>query len=323
MNTLKFTIEDAAHEGRIDKVLSELSSDLSRTRIKALIDDGQVRLNGTVCDNASKKIKLNDEIEIDIPRPVKADPEAEDIKLDIVYEDPDLLVINKPAGMVVHPGAGNYSGTLVNALLHHSADDLSGIGGVMRPGIVHRLDKDTTGLMVAAKNDIAHRGLAEQLETRTLTRIYKAIVLGVPFPAKGTVDQPLGRHPASRLKMTIRRKGGKDARTHYSVEKKLGNEFALIECKLETGRTHQIRVHMESIKHPLIGDVLYGPQASAVKAALKRGDYSEKAAEAVLNFPRQALHAAGIEFVHPVSGEELAFEAPMPKDMAKLLKLLQ
>ena len=323
MNTLKFIIDDPAQEERIDRALNALCPDLSRTRIKALIDEGHVWLNGEMCGAASRKLKLNDTVEIDIPAAAPAELKAQDLALDIVYEDSDLLVINKAAGMVVHPGAGNHSGTLVNALLHHSADDLSGIGGVMRPGIVHRLDKDTSGLMVAAKNDIAHRGLAAQLETRTLTRVYKALVMGVPFPAKGLVDAPLGRHPSSRLKNSIRRTGGKEARTHYILDTKLGPEFSLVECKLETGRTHQIRVHMESIKHPLIGDALYGPQASAVKAALKRGGYSEKASEAVLAFPRQALHAQRIAFVHPVTEEEMSFDVPLPKDMDNLLKLLR
>lgn len=323
MKTLRFEIEEGAATARIDKALNELcGEELSRTRLKVLIEEGHVRLNGAACDTPSRKIKAGDVLEVDVPPPVAAAPEAENIALDVVYEDSDLLVINKPAGMVVHPGAGNYSGTLVNALLHHSADDLSGIGGVLRPGIVHRLDKETSGLMVAAKNDIAHRGLAEQLESRTLKRVYKALVLGVPFPHKGTVDLPLGRHPASRVKMSVRRKGGKDARTHYMVEKKFGDQFALVECRLETGRTHQIRVHMESLKHPLVGDPLYGPQNSALKAALKRGGWGPEAVEVVLGFPRQALHAQFMSFIHPVSGETLSFDAPPPSDFVKLLKSL-
>jgi 23S rRNA pseudouridine1911/1915/1917 synthase len=322
MNTQSFIIEYTELEGRLDKVLSELCGDLSRTRLKNLIDDGHVRVNGSVCDKPSFKVKMNDTLEVDVPAPVAATPSAEDIKLDVIYEDSDMLVINKPVGMVVHPGAGNFTGTLVNALLHRNADDLSGIGGVLRPGIVHRLDKDTSGLMVAAKNDIAHRGLASQLEDRSLSRTYKAFVMGVPFPSKGMVEQPLGRHPASRLKMAIRRKGGKDAKTYYNVVEKFGTEFSLVECKLETGRTHQIRVHMESIKHPLIGDVLYGPPASALKAALKRGDYELEEAQKVMDFPRQALHAAAITFIHPVSGEEMSFEAPLPSDLSNLLKIL-
>ncbi len=323
MNHYSFVIELPEHEGRIDKGLSLLCPDLSRTRLKALVEEGQVRLNGEVCDSANRKLRLGDTVEIIIPPPVSAEPEAQDIALDVVYEDSDLLVINKAAGMVVHPGAGNYSGTLVNALLHRNADDLSGIGGVMRPGIVHRLDKETSGLMLVAKNDLAHRGLAEQLETRTLSRTYRAFVLGVPFPAKGMVDQPLGRHPSSRLKISIRRTGGREARTHYTVIKSFRGQFSLVECKLETGRTHQIRVHMESIKHPLIGDALYGPQATALKAALKRGGYEEGDIQAVMDFPRQALHACAIRFVHPGSGDEMFFEAPLPKDMGNLLKMLE
>ncbi|MGB4106489.1 MAG: RluA family pseudouridine synthase [Alphaproteobacteria bacterium] len=323
MKTLRFEIEDGASRSRIDKVLGDLcGEELSRTRVKALIEQGHVRLNGEECDTPSRKIKAGDVLEVDVPPPVAAEPGAENIALDVVYEDSDLLVINKPAGMVVHPGAGNYSGTLVNALLHRNANDLSGIGGVLRPGIVHRLDKETSGLMVAAKNDIAHRGLAEQLESRTLKRVYKALVLGVPFPHKGTVDLALGRHPASRIKMSVRRKGGKDAKTHYTVEKKFGKEFALVECRLETGRTHQIRVHMESLKHPLIGDPIYGPQDSALKAALKRGGWSPEAAKVVLDFPRQALHAQFMSFIHPVSRERLDLEAPLPGDFVKILKSL-
>ncbi len=319
---LRFIIERLEHEGRIDKALNELCADLSRTRIQALIEGGHVRLNQKPCGSANKKLRIGDTIEVNVPPAVAAEPEAQRIALDIVYEDRDMLVINKAAGMVVHPGAGNFSGTLVNALLHHSAGDLSGIGGVLRPGIVHRLDKDTSGLMVAAKNDKAHRGLAEQLESRTLSRTYKALVLGVPFPAKGTIDQPLGRNPASRLKQAIRRRGGKAAKTFYTVEKNYRGQFALVECKLESGRTHQIRVHMESIKHPLIGDMLYGPQASALKAALKRGGYDEKTSQAVMDFPRQALHACAISFVHPVSGDTMSFTAAPPKDFSKILKLL-
>ena len=246
----------------------------------------------------------------------------ENIPLDIVFEDEHLIVINKQAGLVVHPGAGNYSGTLVNALLYHCADTLSGIGGVMRPGIVHRLDKDTSGVMLAAKTDQAHKGLAAQLEDRSLSRIYKALVLGVPQPRKGSVDQPLARDHRNRLKMAVNNSHGKTAKTHYQVERDFKGVLSLLECKLESGRTHQIRVHMGYAGYPLIGDPLYGPQPTAVRAALKRGGYEPETIEEVMAFPRQALHAAAISFIHPASGEEMAFEAPMPEDFAGLIGLL-
>lgn len=322
MSAMQFEIESSDQCGRLDKALSILCADLSRSRLKSLIEQGHVLLNGDKCDNAAKKVVVGDEIEIHVPPPQAATPQAQDIKLDIVFEDEHLLVINKPAGMVVHPGAGNRDQTLVNALLHYCGEELSGIGGVMRPGIVHRLDKDTSGLMVVAKNDKAHKGLAAQLETRTLSRVYQAIVFGVPFPPKGEVNQAIGRHPTHRLKMAIRKKGGREARTFYTVGKRFGEACSLVMCKLESGRTHQIRVHMESIKHPLIGDPLYGPQPNAVRSALKKMDMESEDIDFVINFPRQALHAGSIAFDHPVTSEELGFEIPLPDDLSKLLKLL-
>lgn len=317
---LTITAEQAGH--RADKAIAALCEDLSRTRIQTLIGEGSILLNHEVLSDASVKLAEGDEVVVDVPPAVAADPPAENIKLDIVYEDDDLLVINKAAGMVVHPGAGNYTGTLVNALLYHCGDSLSGIGGVARPGIVHRLDKDTSGLMIVAKNDSTHRHLTAQLSERSLSRVYHAIVLGVPVPPLGKVDLPIGRHPSNRMKMAVRRRGGgRAAVTHYSVQKNFGGAFALVECVLETGRTHQIRVHMEAAGHPLIGDQLYGPQDTAVKAALRRLGIEKKADE-VLAFGRQALHAAAIKFIHPGSGEELFFEADPPNDFSNLLKLL-
>jgi len=320
--TFHLSIEGPTQTGRLDKILSDYCANVSRSRIRALIEDGHAKLNGAVCLSPSKKLAMGDAVELFVPPPEEALPEAEDIPLSIVYEDEDLLVIDKPAGLVGHPGAGNQDGTLVNALLHHCAESLSGINGVMRPGIVHRLDKETSGLMVVAKSDRAHSGLAAQLEDRTLTRIYKALVLKVPFPKKGTVDQPIARDSSNRLKMAAGKKSGKAAKTHYKVERSYGEACALIECKLESGRTHQIRVHMAFIGHPLIGDPLYGPQKNAVNSALKKAGYGPEEIAGVLAFPRQALHAQAMSFIHPVTEEEMTFESPLPQDMDNLLKIL-
>lgn len=320
-DTRRFEAEEASHCGRLDKALVFLCPDFSRSRLQGLIDDGAVSVNGKVCRTPSRKIAIGDVVQLDVPPPEEADPAPENIALEILHEDGDVLVINKPAGLVVHPGAGNREGTLVNALLHHCKGSLSGIGGVMRPGIVHRLDKETSGLMAVAKNDLAHRGLAAQLEDRSLSRLYKALVFKMPFPARGVIDKPLARHPSHRLKMAVR-KTGKAARTFYRVEKNFHDSCALVECKLESGRTHQIRVHMESLGHPLIGDSLYGPQKNGVRSALEKGGYGEDAIRAVLAFPRQALHAGHIAFIHPGTGQPMAFSAPLPRDIGNLLKLL-
>jgi 23S rRNA pseudouridine1911/1915/1917 synthase len=322
-DTYSFHIEDDQAGVRIDKALSILCADLSRARLQSLIENGDVFLNGVSCISTSKKLSVGDRVDITVPAPLAASPQAENIPLNIVYEDADLLVIDKQAGLVVHPGAGNHTGTLVNALLHHCGDSLSGIGGVMRPGIVHRLDKDTAGLMVAAKSDRAHRGLAAQLEDRSLRRTYKALVFGVPVPLKGFIDQPIARHGGNRLKMTVNRKAGRPAKTHYRIDRTFHDVFALVECRLESGRTHQIRVHMEFLKHPLVGDPLYGPQSTALRAALKKGGYDEKASDSVMNFPRQALHASNLAFVHPVSGQAMVFESPLPGDFSNILKILE
>ncbi len=318
----RLTVETPEQCGRLDKMLSAAFADLSRSRIQGLIEQGEVLLNGKVCESASKKISLGDVVELTVPPPVDATPLAENIPLDVVYEDSDLLVINKPAGLVVHPGAGNHTGTLVNALLHHCKGSLSGIGGVLRPGIVHRLDKETSGLMVVAKNDKTHKGLSAQLEDRSLSRIYYALVFKAPFPARGVVDKPLGRHLGNRLKMSVLKRGGKEARTLFNTQQKFGDACALVECQLESGRTHQIRVHMESIGHPLIGDPLYGPQKNGVSSALKKAGYDDEIVAEVLEFPRQALHAGHIAFIHPGTEEHVEFDADLPADMAKLLKIL-
>jgi 23S rRNA pseudouridine1911/1915/1917 synthase len=309
--------------GRLDKVLADLVGDVSRSRLKNLIVDGQVTLNGITCADASRKVAPGDEISLTIPEAVEALPQPENIPLDIVYEDDDMLVINKAVGMVVHPGAGNQNGTLVSALLHHCGDSLSGINGVKRPGIVHRLDKDTSGLMVAAKNDRAHNGLAAQLLDRSLSRLYQALVWKEPTPIKGSINAAIGRDQKNRLKMSVRaRASGREAITHYLREETFNGVASLVACRLETGRTHQIRVHMQHLGHPLLGDQLYGLPQQEQRSLLNRGGYGEETRDAVLAFPRQALHAAGIHFIHPVTGDAMEFEADLPPDMQELLDKL-
>ena len=329
--TRKVLIADDAAEGRLDQWLTaQLSEDLSRNRVKSLIEQGAVTLNGAVVTEPKKKIRPGDRVTLALPEPEDAVPQGEDIPLDILYEDKDLIVLSKPAGLVVHPGAGNWTGTLVNALIHHCGDSLSGIGGVRRPGIVHRLDKDTTGVMVVAKNDIAHRHLATQFadhgRTGPLERAYQAVVWGRPRQLRGTIDAPLGRG-ADRTKRAVRREESADSReaiTHYEVIERFRETpdanclASLIECQLETGRTHQIRVHMAHLGNPLIGDADYGA-AFRTKANLLPPE-----AKAVVNaFPRQALHAFLLAFEHPTTGETLHFEAPMPEDMEALIDALR
>ncbi|HEU4839229.1 MAG TPA: RluA family pseudouridine synthase [Micavibrio sp.] len=310
--------------GRLDKILADLVGDVSRSRLKNLIVDGQVTLNGITCADASRKVAPGDEISLTIPEAVEALPQPENIPLDIVYEDDDMLVINKAVGMVVHPGAGNQNGTLVSALLYHCGDSLSGINGVKRPGIVHRLDKDTSGLMVAAKNDRAHNGLAAQLLDRSLSRLYQALVWKEPTPIKGSVNAAIGRDQKNRLKMAVRaRASGREAITHYLREETFNGVASLVACRLETGRTHQIRVHMQHLGHPLLGDQLYGLPQQEQRSLLNRGGYDEETRDAILAFPRQALHAAGIHFIHPVTGEAMEFEADLSADMQELLDKLR
>ncbi|WP_105427020.1 RluA family pseudouridine synthase [Neorhizobium tomejilense] len=324
------TASDEA-EGRLDAWLtSVLDGEFSRNRIKALIEQGAVSLNGKPVTEPKKKINAGDTVEIDLPEPEDPEPKGEDIPLQVLYEDNDLIVIAKPAGLVVHPGAGNWTGTLVNALIHHCGASLSGIGGVKRPGIVHRLDKDTSGVMVAAKNDIAHRHLADQFadhgRSGPLERAYQAVVWGRPRGLKGTIDAPLGR-AGDRTKRAVQKEDSSDAReaiTHYQVIERFHEKpdatalAALIECRLETGRTHQIRVHMAHIGHPLIGDQDYS--AGFKTKANLLPDF----AKGVVNrFPRQALHAFLLAFEHPRTGEVMEFEAPMPDDMAELIEALK
>lgn len=303
---------------RLDKALADATG-LSRERVKALLGEGRVTLNGAPASQASARPASGTPYEIDIPPAVPAQAQAQDIPLTIAYEDADLIVVDKPAGLVVHPAAGNLDGTLVNALLHHCANNgggrLSGIGGVTRPGIVHRIDKDTSGLLVAAKNDAAHEGLARQFADHSIERAYLAIVNGVPVPAAGSVRGRIGRSPANRKKMAMLEDGdsrGKHAVTHYRVVEMLAGGTggaSLVECRLETGRTHQVRVHMSSIGHALLGDPLYGRANPRIRPLLTR-----------LGFTRQALHAAILGFSHPISGESLRFSSEIPPDMRELLE---
>lgn len=288
---------------RIDKFLSDELPELSRSYIQKLIKDEEITVNG-------KKIKANYKVNADdlvvIHQPELKEPNilAENIPLDILYEDSDLLIVNKPKGMVVHPAAGHYSGTLVNALMYHCKEDLSGINGVMRPGIVHRIDMDTTGSLLVCKNDFTHQNVAKQLKEHTIRRIYHAIVHGVIKEEEGTIDAPIGRHPIDRKKMSINHKNGKAAVTHYKVIQRF-RDFTYIQCQLETGRTHQIRVHMASIKHPLLGDAVYGPTKCPFK------------------LQGQTLHAKIIGITHPRTNEYLEADAPLPEYFISLLKKLE
>ncbi|PKU26455.1 RluA family pseudouridine synthase [Telmatospirillum siberiense] len=302
---------------RLDKWLAECMPEISRSRLKVLIESGRVCLDDAAVTDAGRRLKGTEVCVLDIPVAQPADPEAEAIALDVVYEDDDLIVIDKPAGMVVHPAAGNYSSTLVNALLHHCGGSLSGIGGVRRPGIVHRLDKDTSGLLVAAKTDAAHQGLAEQFAAHSLTRAYRAVCWGVPMPRQGEIEGNIGRSPNNRKKMAIVERGGKPALTRYRVERAYGQTAALVECRLATGRTHQIRVHMTSIGHPLIGDPLYGRQTGRGKGL------PAEARDRLTHFPRQALHAFLLGFLHPTTHEHLLFESKIPLDFNKLTSFLE
>ncbi|TIX51273.1 RluA family pseudouridine synthase [Alteraurantiacibacter aquimixticola] len=298
-----------ASPGRLDKALAE-QTELSRERIKALIGEGKVELDGQPATSASAKAQAGSRFSIHIPPP--DDPQAipQDIPITVVYEDEYLIVVDKPAGMVVHPAAGNPDGTLVNALLHHCRGQLSGIGGVARPGIVHRIDKDTSGLLVVAKSDKAHEGLARQFADHSIERAYLALCNGHPHPAAGTIDERIGRSDANRKKMAVLPKDssrGKHAVTHYKVLQRF-DHCSLIECRLETGRTHQVRVHLASIGHALLGDPVYGRANAQIRPLLKR-----------LGFERQALHAAILGFDHPIIGNFVRFSSELPADMRELI----
>ncbi|MEM9421652.1 MAG: RluA family pseudouridine synthase [Pseudomonadota bacterium] len=332
IDPLTFTIEDEDVGARLDKWIADRTDDLSRARVKALIEGGALSRDGEVFADPKWKLKLGETYTLTPPPVEDATPKPQDIPLEVLHEDADLIVLNKPAGLVVHPAAGNWSGTLVNALLHHCGESLSGIGGVARPGIVHRLDKETSGVMVVAKSDRAHQGLSQQWATHDIERAYLAICHGSPRPTSGKIEWPLARAQNDRKKMAVvgwDRPEGKEAVTHFKRQTAFGENRAklpgdavasLIECRLETGRTHQIRVHMSHIGHPLVGDPLYGRQGLS---GLKPIDPEAERALAILaKFKRQALHAAILGFDHPISGETLRFETPPPKDFSNLTNAL-
>jgi 23S rRNA pseudouridine1911/1915/1917 synthase len=311
---------------RLDRFLGRAAADrrfaLSRTRLKALIEAGHVKVDGNIVIDAAYRVSEGAQIEVEAPPAIESRMPAQELPLDIVFEDSHLLVLDKPAGLVVHPAAGHEDGTLVNALIAHCGDSLSGIGGVRRPGIVHRLDKDTSGLLVVAKTDAAHRGLSELFadhgRTGSLVREYLALVWGRPAMPQGTVDAPLGRHPRQREKMAVvSEERGRHAVTHWRLEAPLG-VASLISCRLETGRTHQIRVHLAHIGHPIVGDAVYGAGFKSKSAQL-----SDAGRAALARLGRQALHAEKLGFVHPLTGEELLFESPPPEQLSSLIRLLK
>jgi 23S rRNA pseudouridine1911/1915/1917 synthase len=312
-HTTSFRVDSVDSLKRLDIFLSEKEGRLSRSQIKRLIAKGDVRVGGRAA-KAGMRLRQNDVVTLTLSEPQSPEAKPEPIPLKILFEDPHLIVIDKAAGMVVHPAAGNFSGTLVNALLHHCSD-LSGIGGVLRPGIVHRLDKDTSGVIVVAKDDLAHQGLSEQFKAHKAIRRYVGIVFG-QIPKTGQIDSTVGRHPVLRKKMSTQSRRGKKARTHWKVLENY-NSFTLAEFRLETGRTHQIRVHLSSMGHPILGDPLYGGRkrlGSIEPMPLRQG---------LQRLRRQALHAAFLGFLHPLSGSPMEFSSPLPEDIEDAIKLLK
>ena len=310
-------VEDGQQGSRLDKYLAQSLPDMSRAQLQRLILSGNVSCDDVVIVDNSHKIRQGDVYQIVIPEAEEALPQAENIPLDIVYEDDDLIVVNKPAGMTVHPAPGAYNGTLVNALLYHCRDNLSGIGGVKRPGIVHRIDKETSGLLVVAKNDMTHRFLSEQFAEHSIERTYYAVVYGIPSPTSGRIEGNIGRSPYDRKKMAIVKSGGKPAATNYQTVEVFHGAAALVKCNLETGRTHQIRVHMSSHGCHLIGDKVYtksGKNSIMLPASVKTY---------INSFPRQALHAATLGFEHPRSHQTVSFRSDLPPDMEELLSVLR
>ncbi|MBU3111832.1 RluA family pseudouridine synthase [Clostridium lacusfryxellense] len=301
MESFDFKVDESSVGTRLDVFIAKELEDKSRSYIQGIIEGGNAIVNGK-CRKSNFKLKLDDAINLTVPEPVELNVKAEDIPLDIIYEDSDVIVINKPQDMVVHPAPGNYSGTLVNALLNHCTD-LSGINGVLRPGIVHRIDKDTSGALVVAKNDNAHNSLAAQLKDHSMTRSYVALVEGIIKDNEGTIDEPMGRHPKDRIKMAIV-ESGKKAVTHFKVLERFESN-TLVECNLETGRTHQIRVHMAKIGHPLVGDLIYG---------FKKQRF---------NLKGQALHAKKLGFIHPSTNDYMEFTTPLPNYLEKLIVKLK
>ena len=354
---VEIVVDTAGDRQRIDAVLARLLPDISRARVQALIDGGNVRMGGRTIGERKHRVKPGDVIEVNVPPPMDPEPKGEHIELNVVFEDADLIVIDKPAGVVVHPAAGHESGTLVNALIAHCGDSLSGIGGVRRPGIVHRLDKDTSGLLVVAKADAAHRALADQFAAHgrdgRLIRSYRAVCWRVPDRMHGTIDAPLGRSSQNRTRISVRRasegSGARAAITHYDVLEVFGGDplasdrlgigrakrnagpspalalhgsqhaiAALLRLDLETGRTHQIRVHLAHIGHPILGDAVYGSGFRASARLL-----NPQQSDALKALGRQALHAAELGFVHPKTGEQMVFESPLPADLLRLIEALR
>lgn len=302
---LQYEVTEEDNMMRLDQYIAKNCMDLSRSYIQKLIKDNLVTVNEVIQNKNKTPIQTGNLIVVSLPDPTELEIKPQNIPLDILYEDDDVLVVNKPKGMVVHPAPGHYDDTLVNAVMFHCKDNLSGINGVLRPGIVHRIDKDTTGALIVCKNDKSHQKIADQLRTHSITRSYRAIVYNNFSEEEGTVNAPIGRHPTNRKKRMVTPKNSKEAITHYKVLDHLNRKFNYIECRLETGRTHQIRVHMSHIGHPLLGDEVYGPVNSKYK-----------------NLQGQTLHAATIGFIHPTTEEYMEFSAPLPDYFEKLLKTL-
>ena len=302
---LQYEVTEEEDGLRLDQYIAGRCMDLSRSYIQKLIKESRVTINKNIQTKTKTAVQESDIVNVSLPDPKELEIKPQDIPLDILYEDNDVLVVNKPKGMVVHPAPGHYEDTLVNAVLYHCRDNLSGINGVLRPGIVHRIDKDTTGALIVCKNDKAHQKIADQLRAHTITRSYRAIVYNNFSEDEGMINAPIGRHPTNRKKRLVTEKNSKEAITHYKVLDHLNHKFNYIECRLETGRTHQIRVHMSHIGHPLLGDEVYGPVNSKFK-----------------NLQGQTLHAATIGFIHPTTEEYMEFSAPLPDYFEKLLKTL-
>jgi 23S rRNA pseudouridine1911/1915/1917 synthase len=316
--TITVTAGPEAAGNRADRFLAEAIGSLSRSRVKALIIAGAASRDGRPLSDAAEAVRAGSAYSLAIPAAAPALPQPQDIPLTILFEDRDLIVLDKPAGLVVHPAPGNLDGTLVNALLAHAGEDLPGIGGEKRPGIVHRLDKDTSGVMVVAKTERAHRALSDAFATRDLDRDYLALAWGLPQPPAGEIEGAIGRHPTDRKRMAVVTRNGKPALTRYATERAWGAACALLRCRLATGRTHQIRVHLAEAGHPLVGDPVYlrrTPAAARLLPAAVR--------DALLAFPRQALHAATLGFRHPVTGQPLSFSSPLPADFVALTELLE
>ncbi|MFR5490635.1 MAG: RluA family pseudouridine synthase [Eubacterium sp.] len=302
---LQYEVTEEEDGLRLDQYIAGRCMDLSRSYIQKLIKESRVTINKNIQTKTKTAVQESDIVNVSLPDPKELEIKPQDIPLDILYEDNDVLVVNKPKGMVVHPAPGHYEDTLVNAVLYHCRDNLSGINGVLRPGIVHRIDKDTTGALIVCKNDKAHQKIADQLRAHTITRSYRAIVYNNFSEDEGMINAPIGRHPTNRKKRMVTEKNSKEAITHYKVLDHLNHKFNYIECRLETGRTHQIRVHMSHIGHPLLGDEVYGPANSKFK-----------------NLQGQTLHAATLGFIHPTTEEYMEFSAPLPDYFEKLLKTL-